>query len=155
MKDQIISYKGVEGLLKITRNSLQTKGELLIFETSYSSLNDMFTKKEAEDIRKEFYSRGIKIRELTNQMYHEPYTDVKEFHKYVMDIRYIGLRKLDIKVETLIYNNVVAIYEPKEDGFCIEICSQELADQQRQLFEFIWKQADRPIIGKSGRTSMF
>ena len=85
--------------MKITRNSLQTKGELLIFETSYSSLNDMFTKKEAEDIRKEFYSRGIKIRELTNQMYHEPYTDVKEFHEYVMDIRYIGLSKLDIKVD--------------------------------------------------------
>jgi hypothetical protein len=155
MKDQIITYEGVEGLLNVTRNSLQAKGELLTFETSYASLNDMFTKEQAEEIRKEFVSRDIKIRELTNQMYHEPYTDVKEFHKRVMNIRYISKNKLNIKVETLIYNNIVAIYEPKEGGFCIEIYSQELANQQRQLFEFIWKQADRPIIGKGGRTSMF
>ena len=155
MKNQILTYNGVEGLFEITQNSLQAKGELLTFESSYASLNDMFTKQQAEEIRREFISRNIKIRELTNQMYHELYTDIINFHEKVMDIRYISPSKLKIKVETLIYNDVVAIYEPKEGGFCLEIYNEELANQQRQLFEFIWKQADRPIIGKGGRTSMF
>ena len=115
----------------------------------------MFSKKEAEDIRREFVKRNIKVRQLTNHPYHEPYTQVKDFHEKVMNIRYINPKKLQIKVETLIYNDIVALYEPKEKGFCIEIKSIELADQQRQLFEFIWNQADRPIIGKGGRTSIF
>ncbi len=155
MKKQIISYTGINGLLEVTRNSLQAKGGLLIFETSYASLNDMFTKQQAEEIRREFVRRDIKVREITNQMYHELYTEVENFHEKVMNIRYINPNKLKIKVETIIYNNVVAIYEPKESGFCLEIYSGELADQQRQLFEFMWKQAERPIIGKGGRTSMF
>ncbi len=155
MEKQIITYSGKQGLLKVTQNSLTTKGELLIFETSYASLNDMFSKEEAEKIRSEFVKRKIKVRQLTNHAYHEPYTQVKDFHERVMNIRYINPNKLKIKVETLIYNDVVAIYEPRQEGFCLEIYSKELADQQRQLFEFIWKQADRPIIGKGGRTSIF
>ena len=154
-KNQIVSYSGIEGLLKVTQNSLSAEGELLIFETSYASLNDMFTKDQAEEIRNEFVNKKIKIRELTNHAYHETYTHVRYFHEKVMNIRYINPNRLQIKVETLIYNNVVALYEPKKDGFCLEIYSKELADQQRQLFEFIWKQADRPIIGKGGRTSIF
>ena len=154
-QNQIITYSGVEGLLNVTFNSLKATGDLLIFETSYASLNDMFTKKQAEDIRKELVRRGIKVRQLTNHAYHEPYTNVEGFHEKVMNIRYINPNKLRIKVETLIYNNVVAIYEPKENGFCLEIKSKELADQQRQLFEFIWQNADRPVIGKNGRTSIF
>lgn len=154
-KQQIKYYQGVEGLLTVTRNSLKAEGELLTFETSYASLNAMFTREQAEEIRRQFLARKVKVRELTNQIYHEPYTDIKDFHEKVMEIRYISPAKLKIKVETLIYNDVVAIYEPKENGFCLEIYSQELADQQRQLFEFIWKQADRPIIGRGGRTSIF
>lgn len=155
MKKQIIEYKGVEGLLQVTQNSFSAKEELLIFETSYSSLNNMFTKEQAENIRKEFVNRNIRVRELTNQMYHEPYTGVQNFHEKVMNIRYINPNKLRISIETLIYNDVVAIYEPREGGFCLEIYSEELANQQKQLFETIWKQADRPIIGIGGRTSIF
>lgn len=155
MQNKITTYSGIEGLMKVTENSLNAKEELLIIETSYASLNDMFNPKMAEDIRQKFLERKIKIRQLTNQAYHEPYTKIECFHEEVMNIRYINPTKLDIKVETLIYNNVVAIYEPKKDGFCIEIESPELAGQQRQLFEFIWQQADRPIIGKGGRTSIF
>ena len=153
--DQIISYSGKEGLLKVTTNSLEAKGELLVFETSYASLNNLFSKKQAEDIRAKFLERKIKVRELTNHAFHEQYTNVPDFHEKVMNIRYVNPNKLNIQVESLVYNTIVALYEPKENGFCVEIHSKELADQQRQLFEFIWKQADRPIIGKGGRTSIF
>jgi hypothetical protein len=155
MTDNIITYSGSEGLLKVTLNSLETRGELLTFETSYASLNEMFPKNKAEEIRKEFIRKKIKIRELNNKIYHEEYTGLKEFHEKVMQIRYINPKILDIKVETLIYNDVVAIYDPKKDGFCIEVHSKELARQQRQLFNFIWEKGDRPIIGRGGRTSIF
>jgi hypothetical protein len=155
MEQIIKTYSGTEGLLEITNHSLDAKGELLIFETSYASLNDMFGKQEGDEIRQQFVDHKIKIRQLTNQPYHEPYTDVKNFHEQVMTIRYINPAKLKIAVETLIYNDIVAIYQTKKGGFCLEIQSQELANQQRQLFEFIWDQADRPIIGKDGRTSIF
>jgi hypothetical protein len=156
MNNQLINtYHGTEGLLAITEHSLEAKSEVLIMETSYASLNDLFPANKAEEIRQKFLDRKIIVRELTNRMYHEKYTDVKGFHEQVMKIRYIDPKKLLIKVETLIYNDIVAIYEPKKDGFCIEIQSNELADQQRQLFEFIWKQGDLPIIGKGGRSSLF
>jgi len=156
MTNRVIkTYEGIEGLLTVTKNSLSAIKELLIFETSYASLNDMFDKEVSEKIREEFMSKDIKIRELTNRIFHENYTKVKEFNEKVMNIRYIDPRKLAIKVETLIYNDVVAIYQPVQNGFCIEIHSKELADQQKQLFEFIWKISERPIIGKGGRTSIF
>lgn len=155
MEQTIKKYNGVEGLLDVTMNSTNASGELLIFETSYASLNDMFNKETSEKIREEFLSKNIKIRELTNKIFHEDYTNVKGFNEKIMDIRYIDPKKLSIKVETLIYNNVVAMYEPVKDGFCIEIYSKELAEQQKQLFEFIWKIGERPIIGKGGRTSVF
>jgi len=146
---------GSKGLLQITEHSLEARGELLTFETTYASLNSMFTNEKAEEIRQGFLDRKIRIRELTNQMYHEQYTKNTDFHEQLVQIRYINPSKLKIEVETLVYNDVVALYQIKEDGFCIEIHSAELANQQRQLFEFIWKQADLPIIGKNGRTSMF
>lgn len=151
----IKTYQGIEGLLEITKNSLNAEGELLIFETSYSSLNDMFDKETSEKIREEFLSRNIKIRELTNKIYHENYTDVKDYNEKVMNIRYIDPKRISIKLETLIYNNVVAIYEPVKEGLRIEIYSKELAEQQKQLFEFVWKYGERPILGKGGRTSVF
>lgn len=155
MPNNIITYSGIDGLLKITKNSLKAKGELFIFETSYASLNEMFSKAEAEGIRAEFLRRKIIIRQITNKIYHENYTDIKNFHEKVMNIRYISSKKLDIKVETLIYNNVVAIYEPKKAGICLEIYSQAISVQYRQLFEFIWETGERPIIGQGGRTSIF
>lgn len=155
MPNNLITYSGIEGLLKITKNSLKAEGELLIFETSYASLNDMFSKGNAELIRSEFIRKRIKIRELTNKIYHENYTDIKEFHEKVMQIRYIDPKKLNIKIETLIYNDVVAIYDLKNIDLCIEVYNRDLANQQRQLFEYIWQKGERPIIGRGGRTSIF
>lgn len=154
-KQHIKTYSGIDGLLEITRNSLRAKGELLIFETSYASLNDMFSRDQADKIRIGLFKNNIKVRELTNRVYHEPYTEIEGFHEKMVDIRYIDPSKLNIEIETLVYNDVVAIYQPKKADICVEIYSKQLANQQRQLFEFVWKKADKPIIGKGGRTSIF
>jgi len=43
----------------------------------------------------------------------------------------------------LIYNDVYATYFYKSNKiFCIEIHNQELAAMQKQLFDFIWEEAE-------------
>jgi len=136
-------------------DSLKAKGELLIYETSYASLNEFMTRKRAEEIRGEFLKRGIKVREITNTPYHEEYTNVKGYHEKVMNIRYINLEKLGIEKETLIYNDVVAFYSLTNEIYGIEIYNKDFAEMQRRVFNYIWKLGEKPIIGKNGRTSMF
>lgn len=141
--------------MEVTLNSLKARGELLIYETSYASLNDFLEKEKAEEIRRGFLKSGIKVRQLTNRAYHEEYTAVPGYHQQVMDIRYVDPKKLEIKTETLIYNNTTAFYTTQGDVFCVEIISEELARMQRQIFEFVWKTGERPILGKNGRSSLF
>lgn len=150
----IKQFNGNEGLLEITRNSLRTKGELLIYETSYASLNTFLDKEVADEIRRQFMQKKIRVRELTNTAYHDEYTGVPGYHRQVMDIRYIRPMRLTIKTEMLIYNDVVAYYSITENSWGVEIYDQRLADIQRQLFETLWSIAEKPIIGKNGRTSL-
>ena len=46
----------------------------------------------------------------------------------------------------------------RHDGkevFCVEIYNQELADMQRQLFEYMWKQAKRfRVLNKEGEAEL-
>ena len=152
---KVLVYTGNEGLLQVTLNSLKAKTGISIMEISYS-MNPFIPKEEADEIRKEFLERNIKVREITNQPFRDDnYTSVKEFDKKCMDYRYVDPKKLKIDVETLIYNNVTAFYTYKDDPFCIEVYSEKLAKMQTQVFGYIWNIAERPIVGKGGRTSLF
>ena len=154
-KSKIIHFEGREGLLRLTLNSLEAIGELLIYETSYASLNDYLDKGKAEEIRQELLNRAIKVKEISNQPYHENYTQVRGYHERVMDIRYIDPNKLKIETELMIYNDVVVYYTVKPPLFGVEIHDKELALMQKQIFEFVWNSAERPMLGKNGRTSIF
>ncbi len=151
---QIQTYYGKEGVAHITRNSLEAKNHLYIYETSYASLNDIFGYDEAEIVRKDFISRKIKVFELTNQHFHEKYTKQVEFHEKVMNIRCISPQIFKIELETLIYNNVVAFYTLDEPVYGVEIVNQHFANEQIKLFKILWQQGDLPIIGKGGKTSV-
>lgn len=154
-KPKIIQYEGKEGLLNVYKNSLHAKGEILIYEISYASLHVFLGKSKAEEIRKEYLKKGLKIREITNQPFHETYSEVKGFHERVMEIRYINPSRLKIDTELLIYNNVVVYYNLKSPIWAVEIYDSNLASMQRKLFEYIWGQGERPVMGKNGRSSMF
>jgi hypothetical protein len=153
-ESEIKYYQGPDGLLQISLHSLETD-ELLIYESSYASLNKMFSPEKAEEIRQEFLKRGVKIREITNKAYQEEYTAIKEFNDKCMSFRYIDAHKLDIAMDFLVYNDIVAYYSLSEPIFGIEIKNQRLADMQRQIFNFVWNSGERPIIGPNGRTSIF
>ena len=66
----------------------------------------------------------------------------------------VKLTKIDREI--LIYNDTVAIYQTKGDElYGVEIVDASLAEQQRQLFELVWMQADRPANSRDPRTSVF
>lgn len=155
LKDSIItSYEGMEGVKTVTRNSLNAKGNLYTCEMSYASLNEIFSRQEAEAIRKEFLAKNIKIKEITNQIYHK-YTSIKEFDEKCMEIRYLSPDKFNIKTEYIIYNDIVTFYSYKDDFFAVEIKNAKFAQTQLEVFNLLWNQAERPIIGKGGRSSIF
>jgi bisphosphoglycerate-independent phosphoglycerate mutase (AlkP superfamily) len=83
------------------------------------------------------------------------WTKVEELVEKYWEARYIDPKKFEIKTEILIYNEVVAMYDFRKEIFCVEIYNQNLAEMQKQLFEFIWNLAEKPIIGRGGRTSLF
>ena len=151
---EIVKHEGKEGLLKVTLDSLSAKDEILIYETSFASLNRFLDIQKAEDFRQKLMEKGIRVRQITNQAYREEYTKVKGFDEKVMNIRYIDSKQLNIKTEFLVYNDAVAYYTLEEPIYAIQVKDQQLADMQRQIFEFVWKSGERPII-KNGRTSIF
>jgi hypothetical protein len=150
----ITTYEGIEGVRTVSRNSLNAKKNLYIYEMSYASLGEIFSQEEAEDMRKQFLSKGIKIREITNQIYDE-YTGLKEFHEKCMEIRYLNPEKFNLQTEFLIYDDIVAFYSYKDELFAVEIQCKKFAQTQAEIFQLMWNLAQRPVIGKGGRSSIF
>ncbi len=155
MTSNIHQYTGKEGLQQIADHSLAAKGEILIYETQYASLELFMTHPQAEDHRRALLAKSLRVRQLTNQVY-QHYSEVEGFHEQVMDIRRIATEKIKIDREILIYNDTIALYQTKgENLYGVEIVDASLAEQQRQLFELVWMQADRPANSRDPRTSIF
>lgn len=141
-KSRVLYYHGLEALKQVTHNSLKAKGELLTYELS--TMNAFMDRDEAEKLRQRFIENKIKIRTLTNTTSLEPWTDVSEMVEHYWDIRHIDPQGNSFQFEILIYNDVYCMYHYTGDEiFCVEIHSQELADMQRQLFEYLWSGAKK------------
>lgn len=151
-KSQVLYYHGLDGLKQVTYNSLKAKEELLTYELS--TMNAFLDQAEAEKLRTRFVDNKIKIRTLTNAVKVDPYTDVTDLVTKYWDIRHLDPRNKPFQFEILIYNDVYCMYRYTGDEiFCVEIHSQELADMQRQLFEYLWSGAKKFIILDSHGTA--
>jgi len=138
-KSEVRYYHGIEGLKQVTYNSLKAQGELLTYELS--TMNAFMDKSEAEKLRERFVENKIYIRTLTGANHLDAWTNVTE-----MVEKYLELRHLDkpFQFEILIYNNIYCMYRYIGDQvFCVEIHSQELANMQRQIFEYLWTSAKK------------
>jgi hypothetical protein len=110
---------------------------LLTYELS--TMNAFLSKKEAEDFRHKFVVNKITSRTLTNATHLETWTDVPEIVEKYWQIRHLDPKVNPFQFEILIYNDVYCMYRyTGNEVFCVEIHSQELADMQRQLFEYLW-----------------
>ena len=139
-ESKVLYYKGREGLKQVSYNITKADGLLRVFEVEHMS--DFTPHDFAEHIRLKLVENKIKTKDLTNKKSFEGYTEVSELVENYSEFRYIDPKKLRINFEVLIYNDVYATYSYKENEiFCVEIYNKQLAEMQKQIFDFIWNQA--------------
>ncbi len=139
-ESKILHYRGVEGLKQVTWNSTKLKSDLRIYEIElmHSMLDYEFSEKARIEFTK---SKSYRVYQLTNVTKFADFTNIKE-HVAQWEVRHVPKSELNIEFEVLIYNNVYCMYEYRdEDIFIVEIYNAKLADMQKQIFDFIWRNA--------------
>ena len=107
-------------------------------------MNAFLSRGWAEDFRAKFVANKIHTRSLVNSTHMAAWTDVTAMVKHYWEMRHLDPHGHPFQFEILIYNNVYCMYRYTGDEiFCVEIYSQELADMQRQLFEYLWTVAKK------------
>lgn len=132
---KIVEYKGVDGLKQMNFNLSKAKEEFRVFELA--GLDKHLGKHFAEKMR-ERYSK-LKTYDLTNNPNR---TNEPGINSSTSETRYIDPKIFKIEFEMYVYDNCVGLlsYEA-EDIFGVEIYSDKLARQQKNLFDLLWKQA--------------
>jgi sugar-specific transcriptional regulator TrmB len=150
---QVLHYYGIEGLKQVVWNTLRAREEMRIFEVS--RLSAFMQKQFAEKYREECAFRGIHHFDMTNESFIPGWTDVKAYLKN-NECRFIDPSVLEIKFEIYIYNDVVTLIDYKDNELlCLEIYNPFLATLQKQLFDYIWKDAKKmEITGARGELSI-
>jgi sugar-specific transcriptional regulator TrmB len=150
---QVLHYYGIEGLKQVVWNTLRARDEMRIFEVS--RLSAFMQKSFAEKYREECVFRGIKHYDLTNESFLPGWTDVQEYVKN-NEVRYINPSTLEIKFEIYIYNDVVTMIDYKDNELlCLEIYNPFLASLQKQLFDYVWKDAKKmEVVGARGEAKV-
>lgn len=156
-RSKVLYYEGQDGLEQVSYNTTHTKGIMRVYE--FAHMSDFINKNLAEKIREKYVERNITTYDLTNQESFPGFTDVHKHIESLSQFRYIDSSVLEIKFETLIYNDVYATYTYSNDEiFCVEVYNEQLATMQKQIFDYIWKQAESmKFIDKRGaakRSSM-
>ncbi len=153
---KVVYYKGKDGLKQVTWNSTKAHGILRVIEMA-NDMSDFLDQEFSEKVRQEFINQKLtSSRQLTNLVHLKPYTQVSEFALMIQDYRYIDPNIFTIEIEMLIYNQVVAIYQFKDNQvFCIEIYNQPLTRMMQQFYDLLWNQA-QPMqkIGEQGEAKV-
>ncbi len=142
---KVLYYKGIEGLKQITWNSLAAKDVIRIYEID--NLEGFLDKEFSEKIRLEIIQRKIFVKQIINHTHYAAFTNLKQIVRELWDPRYINPQEIKIDPEVLIYNDVYAMYRYEQgEIFAVEIYNQKLADMQKQIFEFVFKHAQKLTI---------
>ncbi len=153
-KSRVLYYHGLDGIKQVTYNSLKAKGELFTYELS--TMDAFMSHAEAEKLRQRFVDNQVFVRTLTPVTHMDPWTDVTAMVKNWWEIRHLAPLDKPFQFEILIYNDVYAMYRyTGGEAFCVEIHSQELADQQRQLFGYLWSSAPKfQVLNDHGESQL-
>ncbi len=150
----ITYHTGLPGLKHVTWNSLDAKKDLYIIEKA-TDMTAFVDREFAEEYRRELVRRKIMVWQLTTIPHIAPWTDVPDCVKW-WKVRYIDKKLLPVVCESIVYNDVYAMYTwDKTEAFAVEITNHDVAVQQKILFQFLWTHA-RPmkIIGKRGEAKI-
>lgn len=148
---QIMHYQGIEGLKTVTWNSTKATGILRVFEMA-QDLSAFLDFDFSERVRMEFARNKLKCsRQITNFKHISAWTNIEEFVD-IWECRYIDPKELKLSLEIVIYNDTVAMYQfKKSELFCIEIYNKDLAEMEKNLFDYVWaKSRPMKVLDKRG-----
>lgn len=142
-QSKIVNYKGLDGLKTVTWNSTRAKDTLRVFELA-SDLGAFLDFDFSERVRIEFVKRKLRHSfQLTNYTKINPWSNIEDFVD-IWESRYIDPKELHFSTEIIVYNDVVAMYQFRDkEIFCIEIYNNDLATTQKNVFDFLWKRAQK------------
>jgi sugar-specific transcriptional regulator TrmB len=139
-ESEVLVYHGIEGLKQVSWNALRAKDYLRVYEMEH--ISDFLPNDFSEKFRQELVNRRITTKDLTNKTHFDGYTQVEEIIEKYSQVKHLDPSLIKIQFEVLIYNDVYATYTYKEkEIFCVEVHNQQLAQMQKQLFDFIWTKA--------------
>lgn len=137
-----ISKDIIKKIYDITLESAFAKSkEVFIFELW--EMWDFLWKEKSEEIRNLFIKNDIKVKQINNNYDVNLFSKNMEFINKVMTFRYINKEIFNITSEILIFDDKVSFYN-NEEFFVIK--NQEFADNQKQLFMWIWEQWISPKL---------
>lgn len=142
----------INDIIAINRRSTYAKTPIRIVELG--SLNDLIPFKTAESIRRQFVARKVRIMQLTNHKSLKPWTSVEELTQRYQTIRYIPSKILLINVETLIFDDIVALYSIKPNVLVTIIQDKSFAEQQSGIFDAFWQIATPTHLSPDGGTTL-
>ncbi len=144
------AFHTVEAIIEVNRESAQARDGIRIIELS--TLGDVIPRDEAEAIRKELLTYKVGVRQLTNQAAFGPWTEVADFIKRCMNVRFIVSSALPIKAEVLVFDDVVAIYRIDPDVSLTIIRDPAFAEVQKALFDLAWSRGEPLNLLADGST---
>jgi len=143
-ENQVIYYRGVEGIRTMTWHILDTVG---IYRTySYRFWDDILGPRFVKRLNEEMLERNLKVHDL----YSDQYFDFKKWwyksgHKHpsgdwhFWESRYLSEKIVKVDWNLDIYNDVVAYYYWQgEETFGFEIHNARFALFQKQIHDVLW-----------------
>lgn len=142
---KVLFYRGRDGILQQVWNTLRTKKEAVGY--SYRPLveliGDYYHKWREEWIRRKLIFRDVYSEEYIKGKKQESKDRIIDKSKSFQS-RYISVQLLKINHQIDIYNDVVSYYNWREgEVFGVEIYNEKIAQMQKQLFEIVWKLANK------------
>ena len=139
-RSKVVEYRGIDGLKQINFNQTKGNNEVFVYEVSHLDEHETMPKSFVDRMRRLNYEMETWTFDLSNNkdwdFVRTPLNPTGNYQKGC----YISEDIFKIKVETYIYNDVVAyLGYDKNEPFGVEIYNEELADQQKQLFKLLWK----------------
>ena len=136
---KVIEYRGIDGLKQINFNQTKAQDYVYVYELAHLDEHETMPQSFVDRMRRMTYVNNITSYDLSNNKDWEfvrmPTNPKGLFQK----ASYIPKEIFEIKVETYVYNDVIAyLGYDKDEPFGIEIYNKELVEQQKQIFKILW-----------------
>ena len=135
---KVIEYRGIDGLKQINFNQTKAQDYVYVYELAHLDEHETMPQSFVDRMRRMTYENNITTYDLSNNKDWEfvrmPTNPKGLFQK----ASYIPKEIFEIKVETYVYNDVIAyLGYDKDEPFGIEIYNKELVEQQKQIFKIL------------------